>query len=266
MERADALIVTAVKEEWDAVLAVDTGAMPGSASETSPGAAGLEVAFRDFTTAHGVLRVAVTQALGMGGVAAVNAAAPPIDPLDVQCPAMCGVCAGRRGEIELGDVIIADRLWTYDAGKRKVAESQPEAFLPSLAASLSNLGTAQDALEQREAALFSTREAAHIYRKLTESRPDAFLPYLAHSLNNLSMAQSMLGQREAARASSQEALDAIWDSFLRLPTAFTLLTSTILGNLRIYIKALGRSPTPDLLARIALFESKRSSTPAPGSS
>ncbi len=32
---------------------------------------------------------------------------------------MCGVCAGRRGDVSLGDVIIADRSWAYDAGKLK---------------------------------------------------------------------------------------------------------------------------------------------------
>ncbi|WP_434998507.1 hypothetical protein ACRQTN_07240 [Pectobacterium brasiliense] len=33
------------------------------------------------------------------------------------CIAMTGICAGRRGKVELGDVIFADRLWSYDAGK-----------------------------------------------------------------------------------------------------------------------------------------------------
>jgi nucleoside phosphorylase len=37
----------------------------------------------------------------------------------VRCLAMCGVCAGKRGEVELGDVIVADRVWQYDTGKRK---------------------------------------------------------------------------------------------------------------------------------------------------
>ena len=30
---------------------------------------------------------------------------------------MSGICAGRRGKVNLGDVIFADRLWSYDAGK-----------------------------------------------------------------------------------------------------------------------------------------------------
>ena len=66
-ERVDALIVTAVKDEWDAVLAVDTGADPASQWERRVGPTGLEVALRDFSTARGTLRIAVTQALGMGG-------------------------------------------------------------------------------------------------------------------------------------------------------------------------------------------------------
>ena len=39
---------------------------------------------------------------------------------DVRCIAMTGICAGRRGDVSLGDVIFADRLWSYDAGKKSV--------------------------------------------------------------------------------------------------------------------------------------------------
>ena len=35
-----------------------------------------------------------------------------------KCLAMCGVCAGRPGWTELGDVIVADRVYRYDAGTR----------------------------------------------------------------------------------------------------------------------------------------------------
>ncbi|MEM9494206.1 MAG: hypothetical protein AAGC55_33985, partial [Myxococcota bacterium] len=31
---------------------------------------------------------------------------------------MSGICAGRRGKVALGDVIFANRLWSYDAGKQ----------------------------------------------------------------------------------------------------------------------------------------------------
>lgn len=37
---------------------------------------------------------------------------------------MCGVCAGRRRDVNLGDVIVADRLWTYDTGSTVTEEDE----------------------------------------------------------------------------------------------------------------------------------------------
>ncbi len=121
LKTVDVLIVTAIKIEYDAVLEVHTGALPGSGWDRQMGPTGFEVAFRTFQAVGGVtLRVAVTRALEMGGVATATAAAPLVQAYSPQCLAMCGVCAGRRGKLELGDVIIADRLWTYDTGKLEV--------------------------------------------------------------------------------------------------------------------------------------------------
>ncbi|WP_437971489.1 tetratricopeptide repeat protein [Sorangium sp. So ce260] len=116
-EAVDVLIVTAVKEEYDAALLVNTGAWPGCAWEKRRGPTGLEVAFRTFRARDGSpVRVALTRALEMGGVATTNATVPLLNAYEPRCVAMCGVCAGRRGDVQLGDVIVADRLWTYDTG------------------------------------------------------------------------------------------------------------------------------------------------------
>ena len=121
MQRIDVLIVTALREEYAAVRAVDAGARAGSAWEARTAPTGLEIRVRPFAAAGGgELWVAVTQALGMGGVEAVSACAQLVAAYQVRCLAMCGVCAGRRGEVALGDVIIADRMWAYGTGKRKV--------------------------------------------------------------------------------------------------------------------------------------------------
>ena len=121
----DVLIVTAIKLEYDAVLDVHTGATPGSIWRRERGPTGLEVAFRTFQAADGgTLRVAVTRALEMGGVATAAAAAPLVHAYAPRCLAMCGVCAGRKGKVGLGDVIIADRLWTYDIGKLVIEEDE----------------------------------------------------------------------------------------------------------------------------------------------
>jgi nucleoside phosphorylase len=112
----DVLIVTALKLEFEQVLKVEDGAEDAAWTEER-GPLGLDVAFRSFRGTSGTLRVAVTWATDMGMVAASTAAIPLMEKYQPQCIAMSGVCAGRPGKVELGDVIIADRLWTYDAGK-----------------------------------------------------------------------------------------------------------------------------------------------------
>ncbi len=127
-EKIDVLIVTAVEIEYAAALLVETGAWPGSAWEKQPGPTGFEIAFRTFRGNDGSpMRFALTRAHGMGGVEAVNVALPAITAYQPRCVAMCGVCAGRRDDVELGDVIVADRLWAYDTGKLKVPLCQRRA-------------------------------------------------------------------------------------------------------------------------------------------
>lgn len=70
------------------------------------------------------MRVALTRALEMGGVATTSATVPLVTRYKPQCVAMCGVCAGRRGDVQLGDVIVADRLWTYDTGASVVEKDE----------------------------------------------------------------------------------------------------------------------------------------------
>src|SRR4051812_50101706 len=60
----------------------------------------------------------------MGERVAMTRTQALITELEPGCLAMCGVCAGRRGEVALGDVIIADRVWTYDTGKMKVEKTK----------------------------------------------------------------------------------------------------------------------------------------------
>src|SRR5258705_1329945 len=54
----------------------------------------------------------------MGATAATNVLLPLVEALKPRCVAMCGVCAGRPGKTELGDVVAASRLFYHDTGKR----------------------------------------------------------------------------------------------------------------------------------------------------
>jgi nucleoside phosphorylase len=118
--QVDVLIVAALPEEYDAVLAVDDGAVPGTKWTAETGPSGLRVAFRHFLTdANQPLRVAVAVASKMGAGATTNVALRLVLELKPRCVAMCGVCAGRREKTALGDVIAASRVFYHDVGKQR---------------------------------------------------------------------------------------------------------------------------------------------------
>jgi tetratricopeptide (TPR) repeat protein/nucleoside phosphorylase len=125
--RADVVILTALGLELDAVLRVDAGAVPGSSWETSSGPSGLPVAFRSFLVERGrPLRIAAAVAPAMGATAALSTLLPLVAELRPSCVASCGVCAGRPGKVNLGDVVAADRLYYHDTGKQLADEVQQD--------------------------------------------------------------------------------------------------------------------------------------------
>lgn len=117
--RADVVILTAIELEYAAVKRVEAGAAPGGRWIEEKHNK-LPVAMREFVGSNGrPLRIAVGRAPDMGKGAAVATLAPLIDALRPSCIAMCGVCAGRSGKTGLGDVVVGERLYDYDAGKWK---------------------------------------------------------------------------------------------------------------------------------------------------
>ncbi|MCY1054925.1 COR domain-containing protein [Nannocystis sp. SCPEA4] len=125
----DVLIVTALKEELDALLAVQEGIgerwtkiddKPARFVCTLEGA-------------EGPLRVVAVRLSKMGGRKLAEVAAPMVEPLQVRCLAMCGVCAGHPDDTDLGDVIIADRVFQHDEGKRKAGGVQGDLWVYSSA-------------------------------------------------------------------------------------------------------------------------------------
>jgi nucleoside phosphorylase len=125
--QVDVVILTAIRLEFDAVRRVDAGAVLGSEWEEVPGPSGLPVMFREFLVKNGrPPRVAVALSPDMGPTAATNTLLPLVAALKPRCIAMCGVCAGRRGKTNLGDVVAADRLFYHDTGKRLPDEVQQD--------------------------------------------------------------------------------------------------------------------------------------------
>lgn len=114
----DVLIITALREELDALLEVTAGLV-------EPWVDGHDGDYRiaTFDGQHGPLRVAAARPTRMAGVATATVATRLADLLTPACLAMCGVCAGHPRDTDLGDVVIADRVFHYDQGKAK-----PDAF------------------------------------------------------------------------------------------------------------------------------------------
>ena len=127
----DILILTAADGEDDAVRAVDDGAVDDWTDKPA-----IDHAFpvwrRTYRADNGrLLHVALSRAGQMGGDAAAAAASGLVKLLKPRCLAMCGVCAGRPQWTNLGDVIIADQVYRYDAGE-VIAQSGVSQFKPDI--------------------------------------------------------------------------------------------------------------------------------------
>ncbi|WP_050777811.1 tetratricopeptide repeat protein [Micromonospora sp. ATCC 39149] len=123
---------------------------------------------------------------------------------------------------------------------RRLAEANPDAYLPNLAASLNNLGIRLSELGRRQEALGPSQEAAGLYRRLVEVNPDAYLPDLAMSLNNLGIRLSELGRRQEALAPAEEAVTIRRRLVEVNPDAYLPDLAMSLNNLGTVLSELGR--------------------------
>ncbi len=109
----DVLLICAMYDEYVQVLKVTEGLDKPWHEHVGPN--GWMVADGCFSASSGKsLNIRATHADNMGRERA-QAIASALLP--ARCIAMTGICAGWRGKVALGDVIFADQLWSYDAGK-----------------------------------------------------------------------------------------------------------------------------------------------------
>jgi nucleoside phosphorylase len=127
LDPIDILLLCALKDEFDEVLSVRDGIIaPGWRMDTD--SSGRIIADAQFAAKNGVsISIRATWAGYMGREQTQAVASSIICNTQVKCLAMSGICAGRRGKVELGDVIFGERLWSYDSGKSRV-ESGHEIF------------------------------------------------------------------------------------------------------------------------------------------
>jgi tetratricopeptide (TPR) repeat protein len=103
---------------------------------------------------------------------------------------------------------IAATPWYEEALRirRRLAEANPQTYLPYVATTLNNLANLQQATNEFPAALEAYEEALRIYRRLTEANPQTYLPYVATTLNNLAILQADKNEFPAALEAYEEAL------------------------------------------------------------
>lgn len=109
MQTIDVLVITALKDEYDAALAVAGDA--GWTAHDEDGAAPY------VTARHGGLAVALARPTRMGGRSTGPIVTTLTDKLRPTCLAMSGVCAGNPRTTAPGDVIVAAPAYEWDEGK-----------------------------------------------------------------------------------------------------------------------------------------------------
>jgi nucleoside phosphorylase len=113
MSKVDVLIVTALKEEYEAARDSVPAKFTGNGSESvwTEQDTGKDAPYliRKLIDPDGAtLTFALVRPTRMGGLSAAPIASILVERLKPQCLAMCGVCAGNPDAVTLGDVIIAE--------------------------------------------------------------------------------------------------------------------------------------------------------------
>lgn len=126
-EQIDVLIVCALKDEFEQVLQIKDGIDSTGWGEKTLSSGRLAADGRFAGKDNTAISVRVTWSSYMGREEASALVHSMLSEADFKCIAMTGICAGRRGKVSLGDVIFAERLWSYDAGKL-IKEGDIEVF------------------------------------------------------------------------------------------------------------------------------------------
>ncbi len=127
--KPDILLLCALRDEYDQVLQVSEGLIAGWESQRIAG--GWLVADATFRATTGEpLTIRASYAPHMGEEHISGLCSKLMAAGQPRCLAMSGICGGRRGDVQLGDVIFADMLWFYQAGKTTLDPDGTEQFLP----------------------------------------------------------------------------------------------------------------------------------------
>lgn len=122
----DVLIVCALSEERDRVFDA-FGVSVEDRKRTFQGfRSDYNFIYQQFSYAGFNIAIVTQNSMGMATAASVTTRA--ILAMNPKIVAMTGICAGRKSKVSLGDIIVADQVFDYTAGKKYVDRFSPRPF------------------------------------------------------------------------------------------------------------------------------------------
>jgi tetratricopeptide (TPR) repeat protein len=129
--------------------------------------------------------------------------------------------------INQAEEAFAEALAVY----RKLAQANPGAWLPDIAATLNNLANLYSDTQRMMQAEEAYAEALDLHRKLAQANPGVYLPDVAMTLNNLAMLLSDTQRTNQAEQAYAEALTTLRKLAQANPGAYLPYVATTLNNL-----------------------------------
>ncbi|WP_280491990.1 tetratricopeptide repeat protein [Nocardia asiatica] len=123
---------------------------------------------------------------------------------------------------------------------RRLVKVQSQAYLPSLAMSLKNLGTALSEVGRDRDAVASAEKSVSLYRRLAKAQPEVYLPGLAMSLDNLGGPLGQLGRVRDALVAVEESVSLYRRLAEAQPEAYLPDLARSLNNLGTRLRHGGR--------------------------
>ena len=119
---------------------------------------------------------------------------------------------------------------------RSLSEQNPEAYMPSVAGTLNNLGALLQATNELEQARAYYEEALEIRREMSKQNPKAYQSDVAMSLSNLGGVLRTTNEFQQARACCEEALEIRRELSEQNPKTYMPDLADSLNNLGILLK------------------------------
>jgi len=119
---------------------------------------------------------------------------------------------------------------------RKLADKNPDVYLPYVATILNNLGRLLYFTKEMIGAKKAYTEALQNYRKLADKNPDVYLPYVAGTLNNLGVLLRDNNEMSGAKKAYEEALPIYRKLAEKNPDVYLSDVAMTLNNLGILLQ------------------------------